>query len=221
MNLSYGLLPDPLLWVAHAIFALLLGQAVYRAPWRRLRETRQLNVFLGCTVFLLLIWSLKAGIEPGLDFHLLGGTLLVLMFGWELALVAVSLVLAGITLNGSGDWGSFSINALLMGAVPIFLSYGVYRLAVRFLPHHFFVYVIVNAYFCAGLAMAATVLAASLLFLCCSPYTLDRLTDSYLPFAPFMVFAEGFFTGMLAASMALMRPEWIWTFDDRRYLTGK
>ncbi len=221
MNLSYGLLPEPLFWMAHAVFAVVIGRAVYTAPWKRLGDNQQRHVFMGSAVFLLLIWSMKAGIDPGLDFHLLGGTLLMLMFGWQLALISVALVLGGVTLNGVGDWSSFSVNALLMGAVPILLSYGIYRFAVRYLPHHFFVYVIVNAYFCAGLAMAATVFTASLLFLCCSSYTFDKLAGSYLTFAPFMMFAEGFFTGMLAASMALLRPEWIWTFDDRRYLAGK
>lgn len=221
MNISYGLLPDALLWLFDLIYALLLGRALLTAPWRRFKDGRQVNVFLGSAVFLLLMWSLKAGIDPGLSFHLLGATLLTLMFGWQLALIASSLVLFGITLNEGAGWFTFAANALLMGAVPILFSQLIYRLAVRHLPHHFFVYVLVNGYFCAGVAMGLTVLAASLLYLCCSAYTFDDLTRAYLPFAPFMVFAEGFFTGMLAAGMALMRPEWIWTFDDRRYLAGK
>lgn len=221
MNLSDGLLPVPLLWAMHALYGVTLALAIRGAPWRRLRDSGQLNVFLGATVALLLIWSLKAGIRPGLDLHLLGATLLTLMFGWQLALVAVSLVLLGITLNGGGDFATFSVNALVMGALPIGLSTVVQRGAIRYLPHQFFVYVIVNAYFCAGLAMGAVAAGASLLLLCCGPYDFGQLSRSFLPFVPFMIFAEGFFTGMLAASLALMRPEWIWSFDDRRYLAGK
>jgi uncharacterized membrane protein len=64
-------------------------------------------------------------------------------------------------------------------------------------------------------------LLASLLFLCCSAYTWEDIAERYLPFIPMMIFAEGFFTGMLATSMVLFRPEWIGSFDDRRYLSGK
>ncbi len=221
MNVAYGLLPDGLLWFANVVFALVLGAAVRSAPWRRLREGNQLHVFLGATVFLVLLWSLNAGIQPGLNFHLLGATLLTLMFGWQLALVSLTFVLIGVMINAGGDWATFSLNGFLMAVVPVAVSQGVYRWAIRSLPHHFFVYVIVNAYFCAALAMASTLAFASLMFVCCSPYTFSDLTDSYLPFAPLIMFAEAFFTGMLAASMALMRPEWIWTFDDSRYLAGK
>lgn len=221
MNLPAGLLPESISWLADALFLLLLWQAVKTAPWGRFRHSEHLHVFLGSVVFLLLIWSMQAGIEPGLNFHLLGGTLLMLMFGWQLALVAVALVLLGITINGGADWSTYALNMLLMGATPILLSYAILVASVRWLPHQFFVYVIVNAYFCAGLVMGMTMLVASLLFTCCGPYSWRELFESYIPFAPFMIFAEGFFTGMMAACMAIMRPEWIWTFDDRRYLAGK
>ena len=221
MNLSYDVLPVEFYWVADVAYVVLLVFAIYRAPWVRLRHNESMHVFLGGTVVLMLLWHMKAGLTPGLYYHLLGGTLFTLMFGWEFAFIGVSLVIIGTTIDGIGDWQSLSINALLMGGVPIFFSYAVYRLAVRFLPHHFFVYVIVNAFFCGGLAMALTIGVTALLLACCGPYSRFELLHGYLPFAPLMVFAEGFFSGMLATGMALMRPEWIITFDDRRYIAGK
>ncbi len=221
MNLSYDLLPPSLYWMSHIAFAVLMGIAFYTAPWKRFRKSEQLHVFLGSAVILLLVWSLKAGINPGLNYHLLGGTLFALMFGWQFALIGVSLVLCGYIFNSGGEWATFSLNALLMGAIPVLLSSLVLHLAIRHLPHHFFVYVMVNAYFCGGLAMAITVGTAAGLLLGFEAYSFSELVDGYLPFAPFMIFAEGFFTGMLAASMALMRPDWIWTFDEGRYITGK
>ncbi len=221
MNLSVGLLPDLVLWSAHPIYGALLGYAVLRAPWARLERSENLHVFLGSAVALLLVWSLKAGINPGLDFHLLGGTLFTLMFGWELALVGVSLVMLGFTAFSGADWMSFSLNILLMGALPVLVTQGMLWLALRYLPHHFFIYVIVNAYLCGGLAMGLTVVVGSTLLVLSGTYSFAKIANAYLPFAPFMIFAEGFFSGMLAAGMALMRPEWITTFDDRRYLVGK
>ena len=221
MNLSYSLLPHALYWATHVIYAVALGAALYLAPWKRMAKSENHHVFLGACVALLVMWQMKAGILPGLDYHLLGGTLFVLMFGWEFALIGISLVLVGTTLNGAGDWHSFSLNALLMGGIPVLVSYTLYRFAVRRLPHHFFVYVLFNGFFGGILAMGFTVGTIALLMTCCSAYTLDTLESSYLPFMPLMMFAEGFFSGMLTASMVIWRPDWMSTFDDRRYIAGK
>jgi len=221
MNLPYTLFPSWLHWAATVLFVLLLAMAVRNAPWRRFRDKELLHVLLGSCVLLLLIWSLKAGIKPGLTFHLLGGTLFMLMYGWEVALVGVSLVLAGTVLNGVIAWQAFAVNVLLMGALPILFTHAVYRLAVWYLPHHFFVYVLINAFFCAGLTMALTVCVASLLLVGFGPYSIDTVLRNYLPYTPFMMFGEGFMTGMLVTGMALMKPHWLLTFDDRRYIAGK
>jgi len=221
MNFASDLFPIYLPWVAHLIYAAILGVAIWTAPWKRLKSNEQMHVFLGGCVLLLLIWSMKAGIHPGLTYHLLGATLFVLMFGWQLALIGLGVVLIGVIYYNGGDWQSFSINALVMDVLPVMLSYGLYRFAVRYLPHHFFVYVLVNGYLAGGLAMGITVLSSSALLVALGPYSLTSVVHDYLPFAPMMIFAEGFFSGMLTAGMALWRPEWIWTFDDARYLAGK
>lgn len=221
MNLASTLFPDYLSWVAHPLFLLVLSYAVYTAPWAQLKVKERQNVIGATLVFLLLIWSMKAGITPGLTFHLLGATLLTLMLGWQLALVGLSLVSAGLVLNDAFDVMSYSLNMLLMAVIPVLISQGVFRLSERFLPHHFFVYVLVDAYFCSALAIGGTIGISTVLLVGLGPYSYQQLLQEYLPFAPFMLFAEGFFTGMLVAAMVLMKPEWVATFDDRRYLLGK
>lgn len=221
MNFPADLFPLWLYWLSHIILVVVFGWALYTAPWYKIRNRENLNIFLGATVALLLLWSLKAGIKPGMNFHLLGATLLMLMFGWQFALFSLSLILFGQAIYGNIEWLSFSLNALIMAVFPILFSFGLFRLSLRYFPKHFFVYTLFNAYFCAALTMAVTMLITTLLFLCCSPYSWMDVADRYLPFAPMMIFAEGFFTGMLATSMVLFRPEWIGSFDDRRYLNGK
>jgi uncharacterized membrane protein len=222
MNLSAGLLPVIHYWMAGVLFLLITGYALYSAPWRSFKaDPQRMHVFLGSCVALLVLWQLEAGLRPGLSYHLLGGTLFVLMFGWQLAFLGVALVVAGSTLNGMGDIYSLPLNTLVMAGVPIAVSYGLYRFALRFLPHNFFVYVLGNGFFCGAFAMVATIAAATGLHACCGPYSFARVAHDYLPFAPMMVFAEAFFTGMLATSLVLFRPEWVSTFDDRRYLAGK
>jgi uncharacterized membrane protein len=221
MNLHYHLLPFWVHVVATALLVLLLVSAVRHGAWWRLQNKELLHVFLGGCVFLLVIWSLKAGIKPGLTFHLLAGTLFMLMFGWQIAVIAICLVLSGSALYGFIEWKALAINALVMGAIPILFSYAVYRLAVWYLPHHFFVYVLVNAFLCGGLAMALTVVTSSILLILFGPYSFFSVKYGYLAYLPFMIFGEGFMTGMLVASMAVMKPHWLITFDEQRYIAGK
>jgi len=222
MNLSAGLLPPFLYALAFGGFIGTLGWAIYKAPWSAYRkDPGKLHVLLGSCVLLLLLWQLEAGLKPGMSYHLLGATLFVLMFGWELAFIGLSLVLLGSTLDGMGDLQSLALNGLVMVAVPVLVSASIHRFTFRFLPHHFFVYVMGNAFFGGAVAMVATLAAGTVLLACCGPYTFTKVAHEYLPFAPLMIFAEAFFTGMITASLVLFRPDWISTFDDRRYLSGK
>ena len=65
-------------WAAWAVWILFFARSILRAPWARLKDSEQLNVWLGMVVFLTIIWSLKAGVRPGLGFHLLGATVFTL-----------------------------------------------------------------------------------------------------------------------------------------------
>jgi uncharacterized membrane protein len=49
-------------------------------------------------------------------------------------------------------------------------------------------------------------------------YPLDYLLENYLPFFLLMAFSEAFITGMLITMMVIYKPEWVATFDDKRYL---
>lgn len=219
MNLPDHLLPSAWYWIAHVLYAMALGGAVYAAPWRRLRDSEQLHLWLGSCVALMLLWSfLKTGIRPGLNFHLLGATLVTLMFGPYLAVAGLSVVLLGVSLFGYSGWESFSANALLMGVLPVAVSYALYRLADSKLPNHFFVYIFINAFAGAALAMAATGLTTTGMLVLSGVYSADYLTSNYLPYYLLMGWSEALLTGMLATLLVVYRPQWVATFDDKRYI---
>ncbi len=221
MNLPLHLFPDFFYWGANFLYVPLLLWILYSAPWYKLRDKENLHVFLGAAVVLTLLWSVKAGIRPGMNFHLLGATLVMLMFGWKFAILTLSLVLVGQGIYGNIEWGAYSLNALMMIIGPVLFSYFIYRISQIYLPKHFFVYTLFNGFFCAILTMLLLVITTCILLLCCGGYDWDDIYYRYLPFTPMMLFAEGFFTGMLTSSLVLFRPEWIGSFDDRRYLSGK
>ena len=221
MNFPDGLFSVPWIWTAQVIYLGVLLYAVLSAPWRRLHDSEQLHVFLGVCVSLMVLWTLRAGILPGLNFHFLGATLLVLMFGWRLALIGLALVLAATTLSGKSGLSAYGLNALLMTLVPVLVSHAVQRLAVRSLPKHFFVYVFVQGFFNAGIAMACTGIVSSLAFLAGGVYSADRLASDYLPIYLLMVFPEALLTGSAISLMVVYRPTWVGSFDDERYLKNK
>lgn len=221
MNIPYGLLPTAWLWLAAVLYALTLLWCVRRADWARLKASYQLHVYLGSVVALLVLWTIRTPILPGLEYHYLGATLLTLMFGAPLAAIGMSLVLLGSVLNHAADWQSYSLNALVMGIAPIAVTHAVRRAAERRLPPNFFVYVFVCAYFGAAAALLGAGLAASALLWLGDVYTLDRLADIYFPLVPLLVVPEAFITGILIALMVALHPEWVASFDDRRYLKDK
>ncbi len=221
MNLPDRLFPDEWYWTGHGLLALAVGFAVLRAPWRRLKDPAQLNVWLGACVFLVGLWLIKAGVRPGLNFHLLGATLLTLMVGPHLAFLGILLVLAGITFNGGADWHSFSLNGLLMGGVPVLVSYAIYHLADTQLPNNYFLYIFVNAFFGAAAALAVTGITATALFWAAGAYSGEYLTRQYLPYFILLGWSEAMLTGMAMSLLVAYRPQWVCSFDDERYIRNK
>ena len=221
MNLPNDLLSPGWYWAGYGLLAPALAWAVRTAPWRRLKDPGPLNLWLGACVVLMAVWSIKTGIKPGLNFHLLGATAMTLMFGPSLALLGLVIVLAAVTLAGMSGWQGYGWNALLMGALPVAVSYGIYWLADRKLPNHLFVYIFLNAFFGSALAMAAAGLGATLLLHLSGAYPAAYLYHDYLPYFILMAWSEAVSTGMAITVMVVYLPHWVSTFDDMRYLRRK
>ncbi|HZV98628.1 MAG TPA: energy-coupling factor ABC transporter permease [Methylophilaceae bacterium] len=221
MNFPDFLLPTNLLWAANGLCFMLLFYCVKTAPWTTFKNQDLLNVFLGMCVALMLLWSIKAGIKPGLNFHLLGATLLSLMFGPQLAIVALTIVLAGITLFGMAGWQSFGINLLLMAALPALFSYAIFHWADRKLPNHLFIYIFIDSFACAAIAMALCGLAACYLLAESGAYSSEYLKHYYLPYFILMGWSEAILSGMAVTLMTAFKPHWLATFNDKRYLKVK
>ncbi len=221
MNYPYGVLPESWLWIAALLYGLLLIPTFITAPWQRFQRSEMVHVFLGSCVALLFLWHITTTEFPGLNYHYMGATLLTLMFGWQLALMAFSLIFIGMTFNGSSDWQSLPMNILVMGLVPILVSHLIYRIVDSKLPNHFFIYVFLNAFFGSGIALVTMIGVASGILIWGDVYSFSQLVSDYYPFIPLMIFPEGFITGMLITIMVAMTPNWVCTFDDLRYLSGK
>ncbi len=220
MNLVSANIPAPWLWVLWSLAALLGILIARRAGWSMLRDGTNLNIFLATTVAVLGLWLIKTGIKPGLNFHLLGATALTLMFRPLFALLAIALTTAAITL-WHGEYAAFAANWLIMGAVPVGVSWAIYRFSDRKLPNHLFIYVFLNGFFGGALAVVAVGLVSTGFAALADAYPLAYLLDEYLPYYLLMAWSEAFATGILITVMVVYKPQWVATFDDRRYLLDK
>jgi uncharacterized membrane protein len=208
-------------WLCLLLYGIGLLLAMWAAPWRKLLSQRLLqHLFLGATVLLIGLWQMRAGISPGLSIHILGATLVALMFGWALAVVAMSLALLAMVLVGHLGWEAFPVRGLLMILIPVMVSYGHHLLIRRLLPKNFFVYLLGTVFLGAGLSVAAMVLATVLLYLLTDVYSLQKLTNEYLVFLPLMMLSEAMVNGMLMTGLMANYPNLIRTFGAKNYIDG-
>ena len=225
MNFPDALFPQA--WALGAFLPLLatLLWCAATAPWKRLADSGQLNVWLGTIVLLVLVWSMKAGVKPGLNLHFLGATMFALMFGRALAIIGLSLVLAGVTLNGQlqghAGWLAYGLNALVLAVFPVLVADTIRRCVERWLPGNLFVYVFVTAFFGAAATLMATGLLASALLWLAGVYPAPTLLDDYLPYYFLLGFAEAWLNGAMVTLMVVYLTHWVGSFDDRRYLLNK
>ncbi len=225
MNFSAELFEDGWALGAFALLALVWVWCARTGPWKRLADPVQANVWFGTIVALIVVWHLNAGVRPGLGLHLLGATAFTLMFGRQLAIVGLCIVLAAVMLNGGAhalaDWQPYALSALVTAVFPCFAAHAVLRATERFLPANFFVYIFVAAFFGAAAVVVATGVVASLLLWVAAVYPFEMLAGEYLPPYLLLGFAEAWLNGAAITLMVVYHPHWVGSFDDHRYLHNK
>lgn len=221
MEFSGNLFSSPVVWTLSGLYLLILLYALASAPWRRLVGSGLLNVFFGSCVALLLLWTMRVAVNEQLTFHLLGVTVITLLFGWSLAVIISAVALAGVTFNSGGSWDLFALNAFTTGVIPAGLTLILLVVVRSRLPKNFFIYVLVNGFLTAGLAAMASGYLAVGLLVASGVFTLVELEQDLVPFFPLMFMPEAFLNGWLITILVIYRPQWVYSFSDRLYLDGK
>jgi len=219
VNLSSDLLPKAWLLTAGLIYLALWLWAALGADWRGLqRSSYRQHLLFGGALAVLCLWYLRAGVSPGLGIHLLGMTALTLMLGWRLALVASVVPLIGMVVLGREPWSAAAVSALLLAAVPVGVTHLVWRVTERWMPSNLFAYLFVCAFFGGVLSAALARLLVVGLLVVSGSYDGEQLQREYLLLLPLTLLPEGMLNGMLVSVMAVYRPDWLATFDAKRYL---
>ncbi|WP_372830570.1 energy-coupling factor ABC transporter permease [Pontibacterium sp.] len=219
MSISVGLLSGYWFWLSLLIYLPVLGFAMYRVPWGVLKSNRRLqHFFLGAMVFLMVMWSMRAGISPGLGIHFLGVTALTLIFGWDLAIVAGTFALLGMILVGREGWDSLPINAVCSVLLPVMVTMLVLKVVEAKLTKNFFVYLFLCGFFGAGIAAASSGLAMGLLLWLDDVYSWSKINHEYVRYLPLIMFPEGLVNGIIITGMLVFHPDWVRTFDAKIYI---
>lgn len=221
MNLPAGLLTPSWQQALWGLWALTLLPLADKRAWAPLQQPARLNLWCAAIAIAFTLWCIRYGVKPGLALHLLGATTLMLMFGPRLAQLALYLVAAGVAVTGLAGFDAYPASALLTAALPVWVSWALFRLVERRLPTNIFVFIFVAGFITAALAMAASAVATVALHAAAGTYAPGYLTEYYLPYALLLAWGEAFITGMVMALMVAYYPQWVLLFDDARYLARR
>ena len=120
-------------WIAAAI---LLALAIWKRPFVRLQDATLQHVWLALVTAITVLWASNAWLEDGLVLHLLGATLLVTLFDWTLALIAMGAVTVVAAIIFDAPWHGIGLTYLVYGALPVAVSSLLQRAAIAWLPHN-------------------------------------------------------------------------------------
>jgi uncharacterized membrane protein len=198
-----------------AVLALLaLATAAVLRPWRAWPIQGPPWPWIAWWALLPLLWSADRLVSSSVIQPLSGASLLVLMAGWPLAILALAacalLCLAWGTLDAALALHRF----VWLGVLPATLALALGAAVRRWLPHHLFVYIFARGFFGTLLATAAAGwmslwLGGAGVVLSTADLAIGRWLAAW---------AEAIVSGMLVAIFVAYRPQWLATYSDALYL---
>ena len=219
-----GFLYTPLpLWVAvggWAAAAVLLALAIARMPFRRLQDATLQHVWLALIVAISVLWASNAWLDDGPVMHLLGATLVVTLFDWALALIAMAAVSGIAAIVFDATWQGVALTFLVYGAMPVGVSALWQRACTAWLPRNLFAFIFAQGVVSPAIAVTVTTLSAAGIRLALSDGSLAVIPTGYALSILLLASGEAWFTGLSTALIAVYRPAWVTTNDVRRYRLG-
>ncbi|MCY0387767.1 energy-coupling factor ABC transporter permease [Robbsia sp. Bb-Pol-6] len=214
-----GFLYSPLpLWVAIAGWAVALcalAIAVRGRPFVKLSTDALQHLWLSTVVTLAVLWAFDIWVQDGAVLHLLGATLMVTLFGWALALVGSCVVVALVALILGSPWQGIGLTMLALGVLPVLISAGVQHVLAARLPSKRAAFVLghgaATSILAVLVAMGAVVLGHALV----GDVSWPSVSGAFLSATAVLMVGECLFTGVMTALIAVYKPAWMKTFDQR------
>ncbi len=187
--------------------------------WRDLQQKAVPWPVAGASVCVLaLLWQTDATVLDALSIHFLALTSLVLLFGLRLSalLFVLVMLLQWLMTDKSVEQVLWTLST---GWLVLTLNYAVYLLCFHYLPRHLFVYLFVSAFLNSAIGLVVYMLLQALAW--SDHYSYEQLYQSYLIFIPLAALPEALLNGMAMTLLVIYKPEWVYTYYQRIYLSGK
>jgi uncharacterized membrane protein len=192
----------------------LMAVALAFRPWRGVGPAGPPWPWLGWCAVLPLFWGADRIAAMPVVQPLSGASLLVLLAGWPLAVLALVPAAGVMMLVGQLPAAEALHRLVWLGLVPATLAMLLGAALRRWLPNHLFVYIMGRGFFITWLAAAAAGgLALTRVAAPTGTQTADLMLARCLTAS-----GEAFLTGMLTAIFVAFRPHWLATYSDRLYL---
>ncbi len=218
MGMTENLLSTSQWLITLVLFLIILVRAVRTIDWQAVRRDNTLqHTFFGAAVVLGFLWQLRAGLSPGLSIHVFGITVITLMLGWALAVLAGLLALVITVITGREPLLMFAANGLITVMIPALVSHGIMLWERHKNFKNFFAYIFVCGFFGAGIAVAAAGIVMCLLLWSSGVYDVSELVHEYLRYLPLFMIPEGFANGAFVTGLMVFHPDRLTTLDQRRY----
>jgi uncharacterized membrane protein len=203
-----------------AFCLLLLAALLFNANfWKEIRNKAVPWSVAGASVCILaLLWQTNATVLDALSIHFLALTSLVLVFGLRLSALLFVLVIALQWLMTEKALEQL-LWTLLSGWLVLGLNYFVYLLCFHYLQRQLFVYLFVAAFLNSALGLVVFMLLQA--WIHAEHYSSHQLYEGYLIFIPLAALPEALLNGMAMTLLVVYKPEWVYTFYQRIYLSGK
>jgi len=194
--------------------AAVFGIAVSLRPWRALGHSGPPWPWVAAWAALPLLWGLDRWAGIPILTSMSGASMLVLLAGWPLAVLAMVPAAVVTALAGHVNAIEALHRLVWLGDVPATAALALGAALRRWMPHHLFIYILGRGFFGTFVAVTASA-AAALLFheLPEGAAQRDMMIAHVLG-----GFGEAFLTGAITAILVAFRPQWLATYADRLYL---
>jgi uncharacterized membrane protein len=201
-------------WIDALLALAALLPALALRPWRALPAGGPPWPWLAWWAALPALWGVDGVTGQSLAQPISGASLLTLMAGWPLAVLAMGPA-AALTGWLAGLPPELALQrGVWLGIVPATLALAFGAALRRWLPHHLFVYILGRGFFATWLAGA--VAATGQMLLHQGPASLHQ--GDLLLARVLTASGDAFITGMLVSIFVAFRPHWLATYADRIYL---
>lgn len=199
----------------------LLFWALLRAPWLELvSDLRRQHILGGTALALFLLWLVRRDFDSGLSYHFIGMTAVTLLLDWPLAVLVGLVAQLGMLMLGRQDLAALGVNAVLLVAIPVWVTEICALQVERAQPRNLFVYIFFSGFFAAALALLFCLGAGFVVLWIDGLFAMPPWLADFVGYLWLVMFPEAFINGMVITALVVFCPDWLETFNRSRYLAA-